>query len=200
MNSVIKQILRFFYYFPSTCVNRLQYRFKHVTVGQKHETKGVLYLKVAKKARILIGDSVRINSSGKANPIGGGERTYFQVLKHATLVIGNHTRMSNCAITTATGVFIGNYVRIGAGVRIYDTDFHSLVPQDRTAEPEKGIAKTAPVLVKDYAFIGMGSLILKGVTIGIGAVVGAGAVVTKDIPDYEIWAGNPARKVGEVQR
>ena len=166
MNVILKNILRFIYYLPSNCINFLQYKVKHVEVGKKHETKGVLFLKVASSARIIIGDNVRINSKGSANPIGGGERTYFQVLKHAELRIGNHTRISNCAITAVEGVTIGNYVRIGAGVRIFDTDFHSLNPVERTSEPEKGKARTASITICDYAFLGTGALILKGVIIG----------------------------------
>ncbi len=51
--------------------------------------------------------------------------------------------------------------------------------------------------VGDYVFIGPRSIILPGVTIGTGAVVAAGAVVTKDIPDFEIWGGVPAKKIGD---
>ena len=198
MNGKLKRILRFIYYLPSTVLNKVNYKFRHVMVGHGHETKGFLFIRVDTGGSIRIGDNVRINSKASANPIGAGERTYFQVLKGACLVIGDNTRMSNCAITAATKVTIGNYVRIGAGVKIYDTDFHSLNPYDRTAVPEKGEAKKKPVVISDYAFIGAGSYILKGVTIGRGAVVGAASVVTKDIPEYEIWGGNPARKIGVV--
>ena len=52
--------------------------------------------------------------------------------------------------------------------------------------------KTKPVLIKEGAFIGAHAIILKGVTIGKRSVIGAGAVVTKDVPDNQIWAGNPA--------
>ncbi len=199
MNGKLKRILRFIYYLPSTILNKINYRFSHVTVGRGHETKGILFVRVADGGTIRIGNNVRINSKASANPIGAGDRTYFQVLKGACLEIGDNTRMSNCAITAATKVTIGNYVRIGAGVKIYDTDFHSLNPYDRTAVPEKGEAKKKPVIIFDYAFIGVGSYILKGVTIGKGAVIGAASVVTRDIPDFEIWAGNPARKIGDVE-
>ena len=58
--------------------------------------------------------------------------------------------------------------------------------------------KTKPILIKEGAFIGAQSIILKGVTIGKHSVVGAGSVVTKDIPDGEIWGGNPAVFIRKV--
>lgn len=196
MNGTIKKVFRFFYYLPSNLMNRILYVLKNVRVGKNHETKGILYIK--NKGTITIGDRVRINSKGKANPIGGGEKTYLQVLKNGILTIGNDVGMSNCAITCADCVTIGNFVRIGAGVKIYDTDFHSLNPFERTAKPEIPAAIHKPVVIEDYAFIGAGSYILKGVTVGKYSVVGAGSVVTKQIPEGEIWAGNPAKKIGTV--
>ena len=58
--------------------------------------------------------------------------------------------------------------------------------------------KSAPIKIKDKAWIGFNSIILKGVTIGEGAIVGAGSVVTKDVADYTIVAGNPAVVVGNT--
>ena len=55
---------------------------------------------------------------------------------------------------------------------------------------------SAPVVIKDEAWIGFNATILKGVTIGRGAVVGAASVVTKDVADYTIVAGNPAKAIG----
>lgn len=196
MNPIVKRVFRFFYYFTSTSVNRIQYLFCGVRVGKEHETKGTLFIR--NQGTIRMGDRVRINSNGKANPIGGGERTYFQVLKGASLSIGNDVGMSNCAITAGNSVTIGDFVRIGSGVKIYDTDFHSLNPFERTAKPEIPNVVTKPIVIEDYAFIGAGSYILKGVTVGKYSVVGAGSVVTKDIPAGEIWGGSPAKKIGVV--
>ena len=189
--------LRFGYYAPSTFANRIQYYFHNVKAGKKHETKGLLF--VRNKGKITIGNNVRINSSAKANPIGCGTKTYFQVLPGGELKIGNGSRMSNCAITVATSVIIGENVRIGSGVHIYDTNFHSLDPYKRTAFREnRDDISSKPIEIMDYAFIGAGAYILKGVKIGKGSIVGAGSVVTKNIPDMEIWGGNPAVKIGRV--
>ena len=58
--------------------------------------------------------------------------------------------------------------------------------------------ETKPVIIKDGAFIGADGIILKGVTIGKKSVIGAGSVVTKSVPDGEIWAGNPAKFIRKL--
>jgi len=82
---------------------------------------------------------------------------------------------------------IGSHVDVASEVFIY-TDEHDINSPSFSNS-------FAPVTIKDYVFIGPRSIILPGVTIGRGAVVAAGAVVTKDIPDFEIWGGVPAKKI-----
>jgi acetyltransferase-like isoleucine patch superfamily enzyme len=72
-----------------------------------------------------------------------------------------------------------------------DTDFHPLDPERRRNDPLDGA--TRPVVIEDDVFIGMNSLILKGVRLGKGCVIGAGSVVTHDVPAGAVAAGNPAR-------
>jgi acetyltransferase-like isoleucine patch superfamily enzyme len=86
---------------------------------------------------------------------------------------------------------------IGGGTKIYDTDFHSLEPAIRLGEDND--ISTKPVLIKSGAFIGAHCIVLKGVTIGQYSIIGAGSVVTKDIPDWEIWAGNPAKFIRRIK-
>ncbi|MHB8868318.1 MAG: acyltransferase [Thermoleophilia bacterium] len=63
---------------------------------------------------------------------------------------------------------------------------------------DRGIASRGPILVKQRAWIASRAIILGGVTIGEGSAVGAGSVVTVDVPDHEFWAGNPARSVRPI--
>ena len=63
----------------------------------------------------------------------------------------------------------------------------------------KGSVETKPILIKDYAWINFGAIILKGITIGSGSIVAAGAVVTKDVPDFVVVAGNPAAVIKELK-
>lgn len=90
-------------------------------------------------------------------------------------------------------VSIGNHVMMGPEVLIY-TQNHLF---ERTDIPmdSQGFAEEKPVIIRDDVWIGARVIILPGVTIGTGSVIGAGAVVTKDIPAYSVVAGNPAKVV-----
>jgi acetyltransferase-like isoleucine patch superfamily enzyme len=133
-----------------------------------------------------------------ANPIGGDDRTIFSLKNNAILMIGEETGISNTAIVCHENVSIGDRVRIGGGTKIYDTDFHSLSYEERKDYLTE-TAKSKPIRIDDDVFIGAHCIILKGVQIGKRSIVGAGSVVTKTIPEDEVWAGNPARFIRKIQ-
>lgn len=99
--------------------------------------------------------------------------------------------ISNSTIVCWRRIEIGDFVNIGGDCKIWDTDFHSTDPVSRVHKDNVNV-KTQDIKICDYAFIGGGSIILKGVIIGRNSVIAAGSVVTKSIPDNEIWGGNPA--------
>jgi len=105
-----------------------------------------------------------------------------------------------------TSISIGSRVQISHGVHVFDNNSHSLSAGDRSRSFEHvrtlGFSKAepvahSPVRIEDDVWIGFNAAIMKGVTIGEGAVVGASSVVTQDVAPYTVVAGNPARKVGE---
>jgi acetyltransferase-like isoleucine patch superfamily enzyme len=108
------------------------------------------------------------------------------------IVVGPRTELSATAIVSQIGVTIGSGVLFGPGVVIMDCDGH--VVDRRLPDTPEG-QKRAPVVIEDHAWIGIGAVIMKGVTIGHHAVVAANAVVTKDVPPHGVVAGNPARLV-----
>ena len=106
----------------------------------------------------------------------------------------------DCIVSCATSVAIGAYVLLGHGVQIFDNDSHPLDPEARAEDwhailtgGRRPPIDAAPVRIENHAWVGAGSFVLKGVTIGAGAVVGAGSVVTKDVPAGGVAMGNPAR-------
>jgi acetyltransferase-like isoleucine patch superfamily enzyme len=102
--------------------------------------------------------------------------------------------LSGAILVAMARIVIADDVMLGVNVRIYDNDFHPLNLADRLADVKDTIARS-PVHIHAGAWIGADSLILKGVTIGEGAIIGAGSVVTRSVPARTVQAGNPARHV-----
>jgi len=167
----------------------------NVTVSSGLRVSGILNLSIYPDSNVKIGTQCRINSGFSENPVGGALRMGIWVGPNAQLTIGNNVGMSNSTLVCMQQVTIGDDVFIGGDCKIYDTDFHA-VPV--AARLQNAPPRTAPVHISSKTFIGGHSIILKGITIGEGAVIGAGSVVTKDIPPYQIWAGNPAKYVADV--
>lgn len=106
--------------------------------------------------------------------------------------LGAHSVINQkCRLDTRGGIRIGSSVSISAECVILTADHD---PQSPTCE-----GRVRPVVIEDYVFLGTRAMILPGVTVGRGAVVAAGAVVTRDVPPMTICAGVPARKIGERQ-
>lgn len=99
--------------------------------------------------------------------------------------VGEESFVGRAELAAHAAIRIGRRACINDGVRVL-TASHDL------SDPAwKSFAK--PIIIKDYAWVATDAILLPGVTIGTGAVVGAGAVVSKDVPDFSIAAGNPAR-------
>ena len=92
-------------------------------------------------------------------------------------------------------VQLGRYVMLGTA-RCLGGDDH-VISKPGVPIIFSGRPATKETVIEDDAWIGYGAIIIAGVRIGRGAIIGAGAVVTKDVPAYEIHAGVPARKIGE---
>jgi len=116
------------------------------------------------------------------------------VVDSGRLTIGHGTSINGVGtrLLCAESVSIGAFCSISWDVQILDNDFHTMTVGG-VEQPS-----TAPVVIGDRVWIGTRALILKGVTVGDGAVIAAGAVVTKDVPPGSIAAGLPARIVGTV--
>jgi acetyltransferase-like isoleucine patch superfamily enzyme len=123
--------------------------------------------------------------------------------------VGDFTLLNGALIMAEELVTIGAYCLISWNVGIADSDFHPIDPAQRRADalalapfapnrPPRPPIRTAPVHIADNVWIGMGALILKGVSIGENSIVAAGAIVTKSVPPNVIVAGNPAIVVKQL--
>ncbi len=167
-------------------------------VFEKFRTFGTPYVMVSRGGKMSIGKNFAMNNGIKHNPIGCPQPCTFFVDRSATLSIGNNVGISQTALVAIDDITIGNNVKIGGGVCVYTTDFHSLDPVIRKSKDDVKNRAKKPVVIRDNAFIGAHSIILKGVTVGENSIVGAGSVVTKSILDNQIWAGNPAKFIRNV--
>ena len=116
--------------------------------------------------------------------------------------LGEHSH-----VWSALNIEIGNRVLISHNVNIFDNATHPLNPRRRheqfrqiitSGQPSSIDLDERPVRIEDDVLIGCMSIVLRGVTIGQGAVIGAGSVVTGDVAPYSIVAGNPARLIREI--
>jgi acetyltransferase-like isoleucine patch superfamily enzyme len=171
-------------------------RLNKIQTGRRCRFAGQPVLSVARGARVSLGDDVLVNSRPDSNVAGIPHPTIFAALESSSRIeIGDGTGISGASIVARSTITIGKRVLVGAGTCIWDTDFHPLDPERRREHATQG-AKYAAITIEDEVFIGARSLILKGVSIGRGAVIGAGSVVTKDVNAGDIVAGNPALRVG----
>ncbi|MBF0244855.1 MAG: acyltransferase [Planctomycetes bacterium] len=150
----------------------------------------------AKYGQIKIGKKVVINSSIDANPVGGHHTILLFKGDGALIEIDDGAGISNATICAREHIRIGKQVFLGAGCKIFDTDFHSVRFQERWDDVN---IPSAPVSIGDRAFIGSDAIILKGVTIGEESVIGAGALVAKSVPPGEIWGGSPAKFIKKIR-
>lgn len=170
-----------------------------VELGDRVVFYGWPDVRMALGSRILVDDSVVLCSDHRFTDLGVAKPMVLRTLgPRAQIVIGRDTGMSGTVICSATSVTIGRECLMGADVHITDTDFHPIAPQGRRHEARPERISSRPVLIGDNVFLGAGVRVLKGVTIGNDAVIGAGAIVTGDVPAGAIVVGVPGRVVGSV--
>ncbi len=119
--------------------------------------------------------------------------TYLAIGPGALLSIGDNAYLNNGVwITAIERIVIGNRALIGPGVRIMDNAFHGISDRHRPA--------SQPVIIDDDVWISSDVIINPGVHLGRGAVIGAHSVVTKDVPEFTVVAGAPAKEIRKVDR
>ena len=161
-------------------------------------------------------DGANVSNFGKRDDLEIGDYTHIAgelgiIAPEGKLRLGRYCYLgAGSRVWAQKSVTIGDYVLVAHCVDIHDTNAHSTTASIRRGDPgnlfERGApmdwskVESRPVVIEDDAWIGFKSSILKGVTIGRGAVVAAGSVVTKNVPAYTLVAGNPASVVKQLER
>ncbi len=142
---------------------------------------------------------------GSATTLDG---VHFAIGESGQVHIGDTCHLSSVMLLCELEIRIGSFVAIGWNTAIADTDFHPIAPAERQADAiacsplgagcHRPPIVRRPVIIEDDVWIGPCATILKGVRIGAGAWIEAGALVTRDVPARSRVIGNPAQVVGEV--
>lgn len=161
-------------------------------LGRNASFQGRCYFRRYPGTSITIGDHCTFLSSPASNLIGINRPCMISTMaasQPATIRIGNNCGFSGTVIGAFKSVVLGNNVRCGANTLITDSDWHLDDPRSGTP---------AEVVIGDNVWLGVNSMVLKGVTIGANTVIGANSVVTKSIPANVIAAGNPCKVIKPI--
>jgi len=167
-------------------------------------------------SNVLFPKNFGIENHGNKSSIQIGSNNEFNAdfhircYEHGTVKIGNYNWTSlRIQIVCANRVEIGNYCIFGRDVYISDTNEHPVDPIERlkatvTYWEKKTVdryqlVENSPVTIGNNVWIGERAIVLKGVTIGDNAVIAAGSVVTKDVPENTVVGGNPARVLKKLE-
>jgi acetyltransferase-like isoleucine patch superfamily enzyme len=167
-------------------------RLRGLKMGTSIMFNGRPYLYRISGSRIVLGNRVCCNSSLRSNPLGCARPVSLRTMRPgAEIILGNRVGLSGTSVCAAARIEIGEGTFVGADAMIFDNDFHAPVGEWYWGHPTP--ENPQPVIIGRGVFIGARAIILKGVKLGDRAIVGAGAVVSRDVPARHLAVGNPAR-------
>ena len=181
--------------------NQILFKLNNVHHGKNFKVFNKIYL--IDKGTIRIGNDFMFTSGDCINPISRNLRGCIYTEQDAKITIGDRVGISSSSFWISKELTIGNDVKIGADTLIIDTDSHQIDYRLRKKFPhnqEEALflnsqIHSAPITIEDDVWIGAKCIILKGVTIGARSIIGAGSVVTKNIPSDCVAAGNPCKPI-----
>lgn len=174
--------------------NIIRFKVNGARIGKKFRVYNKMYLLLHKGAMLNIGDNFTLTSGDFFNPLSRSILGGIYAASNSEIRIGDNVGMSSVCIWSISRIDIGNNVKLGSDVILLDNDAHSLDYLIRR-NAKNDLAKSSPIKIEDDVLIGTRSIILKGVTVGARSIIGAGSVVTKDIPADCIAAGNPCKVI-----
>lgn len=183
-----------FYNFISSVYVYFDCAIRGISLGKNNVFWGRPVIIRSHKSSVTIGSNCGFRSDFTSNLVGLNRKCIITTLRSGSeVIIGNNSGFSGTVIAAAGSIKIGNNVLCGANTTITDYDWHGIEPDKR---------RTAPgpkrVVIEDNVWLGLNSVVLKGVTIGKNSVIGANSLVTKDIPENVIAAGNPCKVIKKL--
>ncbi len=176
---------------------RLLFAVNGIAWGRGWRLFGAPIVQKYRGSLMQFGDGLSLRSATRANPMAPNHPVVLATLRpDAVLSAGARFAMTGGCLCAAELVQIGDDVVVGANAIIVDTDFHPLEAGQRLVAGNDGMC--APTIIEDGVFVGMNAMILKGSRIGRCSVIGAGSVVSGEIPAGVVAAGNPARVIREL--
>lgn len=177
---------------------RIKFAWNGIPWGRAWRFHGLPIIMKHRHSEMSFGSGLGLRSSIRANPLGANHPVILCTWRAGSVLrVGENFAMTGGTLCAAQSIVIGSNVVVGANTVIADTDFHPLQAGKRMTSPSDGAC--APIVIEDDVFIGMECLVLKGVTLGHGSVIGAGSIVTQDVPAGWVAAGNPARALHPVE-
>jgi len=168
----------------STFFARVKARINGVILAKGCSFYGIPHFDRIPFSEIVIGENCTFRSDQTSNLIGVNHKCVLSTHdKDARIKIGSNCGFSGVTIGAAKEISIGNHVLCGANVVITDFDWHLDISN---TQPE-------PVIIHDNVWIGLNSVVLKGVEIGANSIIGANSLVTMNIPENVIAGGNPCK-------
>lgn len=157
---------------------------------------------IAKKpgSRIILGKGITLVSNSRGNVAGINHPVILATLSpDAVIHLEEGCGLSGSSLCAFKSIKIGLNSGLGANTSVYDTDFHSTDYKIRKNQVSIADADSKPVAISSDVWVAANTLILKGVRIGSKAIIGAGSVVTTDIPPNSLAAGNPAKVIRIIE-
>lgn len=191
---------KIFVYFIPECIGVLSLMFykmlyRDLKIGKNIQCWGAVMISKSPDSSVRIGDNVRIGSDALRAGIAIYSKFKIQALTKSRISIGNRVALSGTSITCrTTSIEIDDGTMIAPNVIIVDSDFHTPWPPENRIY-DMGYDRDKGVKICENVWIGMNSIVLKGVTIGKNSIIAAGSVVVTDIPANVVAAGNPAKVI-----